>query len=188
MLTKNGWQSTSKNIPKYLFGHCMLLDDLGTVWVIGGCNDDTCYYADDVFYFDSTNMNWLNSQTLLNKRSHHTCSMILKNTQSQILTKIVVGGSNELGSTLDSVEIFDDQSNSWIYGPKLPMPITNAAMVNDAKFGIILIGGTSQSTIHETFYYLGDSSSQWVMMPIKLKIARLNPTAFLIPDNITNCT
>jgi hypothetical protein len=187
ILTENGWQSVDTNIPRFLLKHCMLFTGSGTVWVIGGCDNDVCGLS-DVYSFSSAILNWINEPALQAGRYFHSCSMIRKNGQSQIQTKIVVGGFFKNSSLLTSVEIFDDESNSWIYGPQLPIPITKATIVNDMEFGVILVILGFSLVILDTFYYLRDTYSQWEMMPIKLKTARMNPTAFFIPDNITNCS
>ncbi len=134
--------------------------------------------------FDAGTAQWSSGATLQMSRMWHSCSMILKNNQSQTLTQIVVGGSSR-----NTVEIFDDLSNVWIFGPPLPKVISYAAIVNDPLNGVILIGGLNDNydTKLDTLYRLRDTGSQWELLTIKLKTGMSSPTAFLIPDNITKC-
>jgi N-acetylneuraminic acid mutarotase len=179
--SKSGWQSLNANAPESRCYHCMILSNLTTVWVIGGINDYV-YTSNKVFIFNSVTMKWTNGPDLLVTRYSHTCSMILKNNHSQSLTQIVIGGSNDYWVPQYSVEIFDDQTNSWKYGP---VPITiGGAVVNDGNNGIIQIGGDNG----DTFYRLRNAESEWELMDVKLKTSRYYPIAFYVPTNITNCT
>jgi len=185
-LKRSGWQNLNASSPHIIWGHCMLISDSNTVWVIGGCSS-ACVNTNRVVYLNPATLQWGTGPNIITGRHHHTCSMIWKNYKSLEQTKIVVGGTNNNGVILYTVEIFDDQSNSWIMGPQLPIPISHAAMINDDKYGIILIGGYSGQAILNTFYYLQTTASQWSMMSMTLKTPRLAPIAFPIPHNITNC-
>ena len=182
LLTRSGWQSLNAAAPFYLAYHCMVLSNLTTVWVIGGV-DDLARTRNQVYIFNSETMKWTAGADMLVARYSHTCSMILKNDQSQSLTQIVIGGKNDILVPQYSVEIFDDQTNSWKYGP---VPITiSGSVVNDPSNGIILVGADNGDTF---FYRLRHAASQWEKMDIKLKTLRYYPVAFYIPNNITNCS
>ena len=181
ILTRSGWQKLYPVAPIYRAYHCMVLFNLTTVWVIGG-NDDNNYATPNVHIFNSATMKWTAGANMLVDRYSHTCSMILKNDQSQSLTQIVIGGRNNFWVSQYSVEIFDDQTNSWKYGP---VPITiGGSVVNDPSNGIIQVGADNGDTF---FYRLRHAASQWEKMDIKLKTLRYAPIAFYIPSNITNC-
>ena len=54
--------------------------------------------------------------------------------------------------------------------------------------GVILIGGDSEDeSFLSTLYRLEDAESEWKEMNQKLKHGRDLLTAFLVPDDITNC-
>ena len=187
LLTKSGWQLLKVNLPTIVYGHCMILTDSATVWVIGGCSG-FCAFQNQVHLLNPETLTWSRGPDLMRGRTYHTCSMILKNASGQEQTKIVVGGysiSNQ--EFLDSVEVYDDQSNMWVSGPQLSIKISNGAMITDQNLGIILVGGNSENKLLDTFYRLKNSGSQWERMQIKLKTPRADPTAFYIPNNITNC-
>jgi hypothetical protein len=64
-------------------------------------------------------------------------------------------------------------------------------MVEDQHGGVILIGGASKSTIYlDTLFQLphGGQNAVWVKMEQKLKTGRSAPSAFLVPDNIVDCS
>jgi hypothetical protein len=60
-------------------------------------------------------------------------------------------------------------------------------MISDDIYGIILIGGYSGLEILNTFYCLQNTASQWGRMKLTLKTPRMDPIAFYVPHNITNC-
>ena len=105
---------------------------------------------------------------------------------------VVVGGYLQLGSSSDtsSVEILDDGAVAWRNGPSSPVTLSSAAMVPDDQGGVILIGGYSGGLLQvlNTLFRLRHAAAQWELMPQRLKTTRFLPLAFLIPDNITNCT
>ncbi len=185
VLTRNGWENLNADAPHVLAYHCMILCNLTSVWVTGGF-DDFFNRLKTVFIFNSDTMQWTSGVPLQYTRYWHSCSMILKNNQTMSQTQIVVGGY----PPTNSVEIFDEQTNTWQLGPQLPMEIGSAAIVNDANYGVILIGGYS-NTIEgpiDTLYQLQHAASQWVRMKITLRSSRAVAVAFYISNNITNCT
>jgi hypothetical protein len=88
---------------------------------------------------------------------------------------------------LSSVEILDDGSNEWQTGPELPFAIGFSQMVEDQNGGVVLIGGLGN--LH-TLYQLphGGPDAVWTKMEQKMKTGRYRHTAFLIPDNIVDCS
>jgi hypothetical protein len=102
---------------------------------------------------------------------------------------IVVGGLDS--SYLSSVEILDEGSNEWQTGPEHPSEIVGSQMVEDQNGGVVLIGGLSSSVgILDTLYQLphGGQDAVWTKMEQKMKTGRREHTAFLIPDNIADCS
>ncbi len=104
---------------------------------------------------------------------------------------IIVAGGQNGSSTLSSVEILYAGSNEWQTGPKLPLGIHSSQMVEDQNGGVVLIGGSSDSVgILDTLYQLpfGGQDSVWTKMEQKLKTGRYRHTAFMVPDNIADCS
>ena len=64
-------------------------------------------------------------------------------------------------------------------------------MVEDQNGGVVLIGGFSSSVgILDTLYQLphGGQDAIWTKMEQKMKTGRIQHTAFLVPDNIVDCS
>jgi hypothetical protein len=64
-------------------------------------------------------------------------------------------------------------------------------MVEDQNGGVVLIGGGSSSVgILDTLYQLpnGGQDAVWTEMEQKMKIGRYWHTAFMVPDNIVDCS
>jgi hypothetical protein len=64
-------------------------------------------------------------------------------------------------------------------------------MVEDQNGGVVLIGGQSLSVDNlDTLYKLphGGQDAVWTEMEQKMKTGRYRHTAFLIPDNIVDCS
>ena len=97
---------------------------------------------------------------------------------------LVVAGGYVSGTGIDSVEILDSITGSWRAGPNLPQQKNMGAMVEDPDGGVLYLGGTYSKNI----YRLIHAQSQWIVMEQYLKALRSWPVAFLIPDEITNCT
>ena len=96
---------------------------------------------------------------------------------------------------LSSVEILDVNSNEWKTGPELPFGIKLSQMVEDPNEGVILIGGQSRDkdssmVILDILYQLphGGQDAVWTKMEQKLKVGRRIHVAFLVPDNIVDCS
>jgi hypothetical protein len=90
-----------------------------------------------------------------------------------------------------TVEILDEDSNDWQTGPELPFGIDDSELVEDQNGGVVLIGGrTSSVDSLDTLYILqhGGQDSVWTKMEQKLKTGRRYHTAFMVPDNIVDCS
>jgi hypothetical protein len=90
---------------------------------------------------------------------------------------------------VSSVEILDLGGNEWRKGPDLPIGIDSAKMVEDPNGGVILVGVSSNS-YRNTLYQLphGGADAVWTKMEQKMKIGRLNHVAFLVPDDVVDCS
>jgi hypothetical protein len=98
---------------------------------------------------------------------------------------IVAGGYD--GSYLSSVEVLDEGSNEWQTGPELPFGIGFSQMVEDQNGGVVLIGGLGNL---DTLYQLphGGQDAAWTKMEQKMQTGRQQHTAFMVPDNIVECS
>jgi hypothetical protein len=188
MLTEEGWESNIPSLPVTIYNHCLVTVSATTVMVIGGFQN--VQISRKTFYFTFGEESWTEGPELKNKRILHSCGKIRKNKESQEMSFIVAGGWFG-ASRLSSVEILDEDSNEWQTGPKLPFGFEHSQMVEDQNGGVVLIGGQSSSGVNlDTLYQLphGGQDAVWTKMEQKMKTARNDHTAFMVPDNIVNCS
>jgi hypothetical protein len=189
MLTEKGWESNIPSLPVTINDHCMVTVNSTTVMAIGGYQNGP-YYSGKTFYFTFGEESWTEGPELKNKRGYHSCGKIRRNEESQEMSIIVAGGwDNSL--YLSSVEILDEGSIEWQTGPELPFGIDLSQMVEDQNGGVILIGGYSSPGGNlDTLYQLlhGGQDAVWTKMEQKMNTGRYAHTAFLVPDNIVDCS
>jgi hypothetical protein len=188
MLTEEGWESNIPSLPVTIKAHCMVTVNSTTVMVIGGFQNKRI--SRKTFYFTFGEEKWTEGPELKNKRFGHICGKIRRNKESQEMSIIVAGGFDD-GSYLSSVEFLDEGTNEWQTGPELPFGIDESQMVEDQNGGVVLIGGRSLSLEGlDTLYQLphGGQDAVWTMMEQKMKTGRNRHTAFLITDNIVDCS
>ena len=84
----------------------------------------------------------------------------------------------------------DAGAQEWRSGPDIPLGLMYTAIVQDQDGGVVLIGGGSSQGLSDTLFRLphAGANAVWEELPQKLKTGRQGPIAFLIPDDITNCT
>jgi hypothetical protein len=188
ILTEEGWESNIPSLPVTIYAHCMVTVNSTTVMVIGGRQNSQ--NSGKTFYFTFGEQSWTEGPDLKNKRWYHSCGKIRRNKESQEMSLIVAGGWD--GSYLSSVEILDEGSNEWQTGPELPFGIDESQMVEDQNGGVVLIGGQISSSAGnlDTLYQLphGGQDAVWTKMEQKMKTGRKVHTAFMVPDNIVDCS
>jgi hypothetical protein len=189
MLTEEGWESNMPSLPVTIYCHCMVTVNSTTVMVIGGFKNGLGY-AGKTFYFTFGEESWTEGPELKNKRAWHSCGKIRRNKESQEMSIIAAGGWDG-SSYFSSVEILDEGSNEWQTGPELPFGILQSQMVEDKKGGVVLIGGySSLGETLDTLFQLphGGQDAFWTKMEQKIKTGRREHTAFLVTDNIVDCS
>jgi hypothetical protein len=187
MLTEEGWESNIPSLPVTIAYHCMVTVNSTTVIAIGGYQNGLI--SGKTFYFTIGEESWTKGPELKNKRAGHSCGNIRRNKESQDMSIIVAVGYAE--SRFSSVEILDEGSDEWQTGPELPFGIIDSQMVEDQNGGVVLIGGESQSVSNlDTLYQLphGFQDAVWTNMEQKMKTGRRQHTAFLVPDNLVDCS
>jgi hypothetical protein len=189
MLTEERWESNIPSLPVTISAHCMVTVNSTTVMAIGGAQNSG--YSGKTFYFTLGEESWTEGPELKNKRLHHSCGKIRRNKERQEMSIIVAGGYDG-PSYLSSVEILDEGSNEWQIGPELPFGIERSQLVEDQNGGVVLIGGISSTSFRGlyTLYQLphGGQDAVWIKMEQKMKTGRTRHTAFLVPDNIVDCS
>ena len=66
--------------------------------------------------------------------------------------------------------------------------VAGAKLVQDPNGGVVVLTGLISGSKSVKILKLRDASSAWVEMQQTLKIGRYHPVAFIVPDEITNCT
>jgi hypothetical protein len=189
MLTKEGWESNIPPLPVTIAAHCMVTVNSTTVMVIGGGHSSQT--SGKMFYFTFGEASWTEGPELKIERRDHSCGKIRRNKESQEMSIIVVGGYGDDFSYLSSVEILDEGSNEWQTGPELPFGIDLSQMVEDQNGGVVLIGGRSSSVYNlDTLYQLphGGQDAVWTKMEQTMKTGRWIHIAYLVSDNIVDCS
>ena len=141
------------------------------------------------FYFTFGQDIWTEGPELKIKRGYQSCGRIRREKASLEMSVIVAGGYD--GSILSSVEILHEGSIEWQKGPELPFGIYGSQIVEDRNGGVVLTGGASASTVMlDTLFQLthGGSDAKWTRMEQKMQIERQYHTAFLVPDEIVDCS
>ena len=183
VLNDAGWQELPTSLPVVISDHCMALLNSTTVLIIGGVQNGS-KYSQNTFYFNTEYEKWIEGPKLMFGRKKPSCGNLQIDEKGSYYGVIVAGGYD--GSYMSSVEILQVGANEWKTGPTLPYGIFSAAMVEGPSGGVLLIGGNNGTWL-DTIYGLSHAYSEWILMPQTLKLKRSSATAFLVPDEITNC-
>jgi hypothetical protein len=187
MLTEEGWKSNIPSLPVTISFHCMVTVNSTTVMAIGGEQNEQS--SEKTLYFTFGMESWAEGPALKYKRNMLSCGKIKRDKDSLEMSIIVAGGNN--GSYMSSVEVLHEGSNEWKTGPELPCGTDASQMVEDQNGGVVLIGGALPPVGSlDTLYQLphGGQDAKWTKMKQKLKTGRKLHTAFLVPDNIVDCS
>ena len=186
ILTTSGWEVFTPSLPFAINAHCMVSLPYFAAMVIGGVTNGT--YFGGTFIITNDNPLWTSGPSLKLARQYHACSRITNNSWNPKYSTIVVGGFNVI--YLDSVEILDDNANSWRNGPTLPISVSSLSLVEDQRGGVIALGGALPSgMVNDLLYRLRNSEAdKWELMPQKLKSPRKFFVAIIMPDYEVNCT
>jgi len=188
LLTETGWENTVPFLSFTIAHHCMVTVNSTTVMAIGGSQGGS--YSGKTHYYSTGTNSWVEGPQLKYSRDFLSCGRIRRDQESQEMSIIVAAGDDQ-AAYLSSTEILDEGSNEWRTGPELPFGIFYSQMVEDQRGGVVLIGGRSPSTTHlDTLFQLphGGKNAVWTEMDQKLEMGRHAHTAFLVSDNIVDCS
>ncbi len=193
VLTEEGWETLPQPLPVTISAHCQVLLNSTTVLVIGGRQNGNVSSA-NTHFFNGDSEVWTEGPPLEIARSYHSCGKIRQKSDGNELSVVVVGGTSDGSSTLlSSVEILDYGSSQWRNGPNLPFGIAWSQLVEDPEGGggVLLVGGHSKQTpFLDSLFELRDAGEDtvWIKRKRKLEKARRAHVAFLVPDNIVDCS
>ena len=140
MLTDNVWDMLNIQLPYNYTYHCSVMVNSSTSIIIGGRQNGIA--SKKTFFFNIDEKNLMEGPSMNFVRYYQSCGKILSNDSYLI---IAVGGMDDKSNFLKSVEILDEKSNSWMFGPNLPYGVTRASIVEDPMGGIVLVAGRTSA-------------------------------------------
>ncbi len=174
VLTERGWELFP--IPFGVSNPCQTpINSTTLMMMTGGRN---------TYFFNTEKNEWSRGPPLNDFRFETSCALIKRDSNSQEWSIIVAGGLSS--QEMASVEILDAGSNAWRRGPDLPLPITDAQLVEGQDGGVVLIGGVRNSIHPSTSLYQlphAGPGAVWTTMKQELKEGRFSILAFLVPDS-----
>jgi N-acetylneuraminic acid mutarotase len=197
---ENKWKN--KRFEGVVFGACAVRLNSTTGMLIGGGVSEKLGFfpTRQTWYFNSITDEWRQGPSLLQPRMASACGMMSPSNQLKI---VVAGGQissdnfvrqaiNLDHNVTSSVEILDISKEDiiWVSGPKLPIALHSADMVQ-REDGVYLIGGMSKNITFDSIYYLSNYSKktpkQWILLNKTLKISRAMHKSILLPDDMVKC-
>jgi hypothetical protein len=185
----SGWVWVNAQLPGRIEFGCVISVNETTILYTGGNYDSKMSGSSETFWFDTINEKFSPGPTLNFARAFHGCGIIKDSNK----VHLIIAGGSDGKNIFDSTEILELGSNNWLQGPKLPIPLQEAPMVEDhRKNRVLLVGGGDQlyqplDKIYQLTAPL-TNTSQWEELPQKLVTARRAlPVAFFIPDHFADC-
>ena len=171
------------DLPADFENHCMVRLDEDTIMLLG-----SFYYpGDDTYFFSTKDDSFTKGPKLTGPKRSMMCGVF----EDQIGNKLVVVAGGFHYGGLDEIEIFAPESQElFVVGGYLPKELSHgAAVVTSDKKSLIVIGGHDGSNHQDSLYKLTCTSEQCHVetMPQKLKVARKQHVALMIPDSLANC-
>ena len=187
ILTDGQWTTFEKDLPHCVLYTCLVTPEGFTMPLFVGGH---CYTENAaVLFFNEETKAWETHSTLNTPTTKHTCGLIPAKLGSDQKSVIVAGGTGNV------VEILDPGMNQWRYGPELPFkgPLLDAAMVEDPKGGVIVVGGSLDvggvGPIDKLIRLPhAGPGAEWEVLPIALKSPISSHIAMILPYHLVNCT
>ena len=179
----NEFSVVAPPVPVNFYVSCMVYLNPYTVMLIAGAQGSTTH-SPNTFIMNANLLVWQQGPTLNVGRYGHGCGRIVRGVAGEGYSTIIAGGYN--GGILNQVEILDDGSMSWRYGPSLPTASYGAPMVEDQTGGVIYVGGYTGSYTN-MIYRLRYAGAQWEALASKIATPRMWHSAFLVPIDLVNC-
>ena len=121
-------------------------------------------------------------------RVNHQCGVIT--TVSGTKKFVIAGGKVEVDWDyyhVDTVEIIDLDTNTWVNGPSMPVMLTDATSV---PFGdtFLAVGGLDEDGVEQkSIYEYSPFDGEWIKRPEELKHARSNPGVSMSTTEYVQC-
>jgi hypothetical protein len=106
-------QPTSKGpeLPKAVYGHCLVRVNDSTALLIGGFDG---WFSDESYYMSLEDQSWSQGLNLKEGRYAHTCG-VFKSSVHQGRTVVIAAGGHNGGNVMNSVELLDfSTADTWV--------------------------------------------------------------------------
>jgi hypothetical protein len=100
------------DLPYAVYGHCLVGVNSSTALLCGGSNSGGD--LNECHYMDLEDHSWSQGPSMMTKRRRHSCGIFKSAAHQGRNVVIAAGGFN--GAVLDSVEMLDPTTNTWIEG------------------------------------------------------------------------
>ena len=148
-LTANGWETMPTPLPFFFSKHCSVFLNNTTAMIIGGMANGSL--SSKVVFLNVNTEEWYMGPNMHLGRIHAACGRIVKDGK---LVPIVVGGENTGYSLNNVVEIYDESTDTWQYGPSFPSVISRSALVEDPNGGVLIVAGQTTSQYVKSIWIL----------------------------------
>jgi hypothetical protein len=102
------------DLPISVAGHCLVAINASTALLIGGGDASNGVYIGESYYISLEDQSWSQGPDLISPRWMHACG-VFKSRAHQGRTVVIVAAGNK-NNPLDSVELLDLATNTWIEG------------------------------------------------------------------------
>ncbi len=178
------------DLPDRIGSHCFTKINEEMALLTGGHTG--LQYSDKTMTFDIVSQVWTIEGSVLNTlRKYGACGAI-KDSGSQDVLVVIVGGIDWSWLTLSSTEIWSLDSKKWTVSANLPMPVYHpAGIVRPDKSGFLVLGGEtdSETRIRDIFQFsCFNKDCHWEKLDIELSEGRSKFTAMFVPNSMAdNC-
>jgi hypothetical protein len=100
------------NLPYAVHLHCLVRVNSSTALLCGGNNGE---FLNACYYMNLEDHSWSQGPSMITKRIQHSCGMF-KSATHQGRSVVIAAGGYGNGDFLDSVEILNPTTNTWIEG------------------------------------------------------------------------
>jgi hypothetical protein len=101
------------DLPYAVYGHCLVGVNSSTALLCGGYNGRL---FNECHYMDWEDHSWSQGPSMMTKRMQHSCGIFKSAAHQGRNIVIAAGGYNDDDDDLDSVEMLDPITNTWIEG------------------------------------------------------------------------
>lgn len=193
LLTNQGsgfkWEQGPDLPDGFLHSHCVVELNGEETMVVGG-SSEYAQFSSKTWIFNWGLEKWRHGPPLMQGRSGHVCGRVFRHNSELDSEIVVVSGrkGEHVSDALRTSEFLDLKQYRWNEGPKVPVPVLAASMVEIDR-NILLIGGiTPNDGPSSDIFELGIGFVEWKHRKEHLLIPRAGHISVIVPENFGNCT